>query len=339
MPYRKTYLIFIVLNCLAILLSGCETAKNSNGTTTENSTTLSAPAGIINYGQVLYENDGYAQNTCDATANLYYDVIGPKQKGTYPIVFGVTGTGFQGSANCADGNQPVYLHLNNLLYNFAKAGFVVVNIEYHGYKNNLYGNITYPKNGSWANATDATVQLDLMPAIKKFLSNNPKQYGADPAKGIVLFGSSSGAHDVYMIASVGIPNYKISASIGWSGLPDVSLAGSYPRSVFDKYMDTQPNTDVENFADPYHRAHSGMPPTYVANASNEFINPSNAFSYYEKLTSLNVTCWLRIPSTTAHAAGYANYIFSGSETTVPPVVKGESVLSDSIAFAQKYVSK
>ncbi len=337
------------VSILLLLLTSCAKGNSESKTTTNISTvppsqgissSTTSSLSIQDFGQVFYANDQYSQGSCDGTGNLYYDVLGPTNKGRYPILFGITGTGFKGAAGCGSNGKAVYLGFNSTLANFAKAGFIVVNIEYHGYTNGLFGGITYPGSNQWGFSTDATVQLDVMKAIETFLKGNPSQYGADPSKGIVVFGSSSGAHCAYMVGSVGIKGFKISAVIGWSGLPDVSLSGSYPQSVFDKYMDTTRNSDIENFGDPNHRAHRSMPPTYIANGLKEFISPVNAETYYSTLQKLGVVTWLRIPNTSLHAASYENYVFRGvsPELSSPAAANGTTVLQDSINFAKKFVS-
>jgi hypothetical protein len=299
-------------------------------------------SGFQIWPQVTYGHDGYSQGTCSGTDALDYSVFAPTSPGPHPIVFGISGSGFQGSAGCVtrfDRLQENYSSLNYVMEQWAKAGYVAVNIEYHGYSNGLFGDVTYPGIGKWGTRTDATVQLDIVPAIKYFLANNPAQYGANSMDGIVIFGSSSGAHDAYMIASVGIPGVKICAVIGWSGLPDVSKAGSYPESVFDTYMQTTPGSDVENFGDPDHRISSSMPPVYIANGLKEFINPANAEQYARDLTAHGVINWLRILDTSAHAQAYSTYTFTGQspEVSIPAAQIGTTVLNDSIAFANKYL--
>jgi len=299
--------------------------------------------GVQTWPEITYGHDGYSQATCTGTDALNYTVFAPTAAGPHSIVFGITGTGFKGSAGCASSSNPPqeeHTTLNYLMEQWAQAGYVAVNIEYHGYTNGLFGDVTYPGVGNWGSAADGTVQLDIIPAIQYFLAHNPGQYGADPASGIVVFGSSSGAHDAYMIGAVGIPGVKISAVVGWSGLPDVSKAGSYPESVFDTYMQTSPGSDVENFADPDHRISTSMPPQYVANGLNEFISPTNAEQYTSDLTADNVTAWLRVPNTSAHASAYAGYTFTGKspEISTPPATIGTTVLDDSISFANQYVT-
>jgi acetyl esterase/lipase len=223
-----------------------------------------------------------------------------------------------------------------VMKSWAQAGFVAVNIEYHGYSDGLYGNLTYPGPQRWGDSADATVQLDIKPAMAFFLSHNPQLYGADERAGIVVFGGSSGAHNAYMVGLTGVTGHRITAVVGWSGLPDVADSGSYPQSVFDRYMRTEPGSDVEKFGDPAHRLRSGVPPQYVADGLHEFISPLNADRYTADCRAMGDTCWERIPNTTAHAQGYSGYTFTGQspESSDPGAVAGNTVLQDSIAFAR-----
>ncbi len=329
----------------ACLVVGCTLTSAAAGAASPPARHLAPrtlPTGVQTWPEVTYEHDGYSQSTCSGTDALNYTVFAPTAAGPHPIVFGITGTGFKGSAGCDSSNPPqeVYTSLNSVMEQWAQAGYVAVNIEYHGYTNGLFGDLTYPGAGKWAATADGTVQLDIIPAIQYFLANNPEQYGADPTDGIVLLGSSSGAHDAYMTAAVGVPGVKIAAVIGWSGLPDVSKAGSYPESVFDQYMQTGPGTDIENFGDPDHRISSSLPPEYIANGLTEFISPTNAEQYASDLSASGVTNWLRIPDTSEHAQSYADYAFTGvsPEVSQPPATVGSTVLQDSIAFADQYVT-
>jgi acetyl esterase/lipase len=191
------------------------------------------------------------------------------------------------------------------------------------------------------NTADGTVQLDIKPAIEFFFAHDPGRYGADEKLGVIAFGGSSGAHNAYLLSITGVPGHRIWAAVGWSGLPDVALAGTYPESVFDKYMRTTPGTDVEAFGDPEHRINASSPPQYVANGTREFISPANAEQYVTTCRNLGVAaCWERILSTGAHASGYARYTFTGSapEVTAPPAAPGTTVLADSIGFANKILA-
>ena len=67
--------------------------------------------------------------------------------------------------------------------------------------------------------------------MQYFLDHNPRQYGADPSKGLIAFGSSSGAHNAYMLANTGLPDAHFAAAIGWSGFPDVGAAGNYIKGT------------------------------------------------------------------------------------------------------------
>lgn len=288
--------------------------------------------------EVTYGDDSHAAPRCSGdSSQLHYVVLYPSSPGPHPIVFGMVGTGFSGAAGCnRKTGLETYRRLDAVMKAWAQAGFVAVNIEYHGYSNGLYGDLTYPGAERWGDHADATVELDIKPAMRYFLSHQPGQYGADPSAGIVVFGSSSGAHNAYMVGATGIGGYKIAAVVAWSGLPDVADAGDYARSVFDRYMRTTAGSDVENFGDVQHRLQPGSPAQYTANGLTEFISANNAESYEARCQSLRLAaCWLRIPNTSAHAQGYSSYVFTGQspEVSEPAATPGATVLQDSIAFA------
>src|SRR5579859_133534 len=123
------------------------------------------PFSTAQTSQIVYGNDGFGTGTCDGTGSLSYVVIYPTAPGVYPVVFGTVGTGFHGAAACVNG-QPQYLQFNGEMQLWAQAGFVAVNIEYHGTDNGLFGDMTYPGAGQWGTKADATVELDLKPAIQ-----------------------------------------------------------------------------------------------------------------------------------------------------------------------------
>jgi len=95
---------------------------------------------------------------------------------------------------------------------------------------------------------------------------------------------------------------------------------------------------VVDFADPYHRLTAASPPQYIANATNEDVPLPQAEDYFSHCQSVlgPAACWLRVPHTTLHGEGYAQYVFTGvsPEASVPPAAPGETVLTDSIDFAQ-----
>lgn len=248
----------------------------------------------------------------------------------------MTGTAFAGSAECLNGQED-YLTFNPLMKLWAEKGSVAVNIEYHGYKNGLYGDLTFPKNQPWGTVADGTTELDIKPAISHFLTYDATRFHADPKLGIVLFGSSSGAHNAYMLAATGIKNYKLSAVVGYSGLPDAGLAGSYPESVFDTYLQTYPGSNVEHFADPFTRLSNSSPPEYVANSRYEFINPDSAIAYYNKCIRLKINaCYPRIINSNQHGSAYASHVLSTQDMCIPPA-SYTTVINDSIVFASKFV--
>ena len=289
-------------------------------------------------GPITYGHDGHPAATCEGeTDALDYVVQWPAVPGQHPVVFGMTGTGFAGAAACdPKTHQDGYRGFDGAMRSWAAAGYVAVNIDYHGYRDKLFGNLTYPGKGKWGDVADGTVQLDIKPAIEYFLHHDPQQYGADLSQGAIAFGASSGAHNAYMLAITGVPGVRIAAAAGWSGFPDMSLAGSYAHWIFNHYMRSTPGSDVENFADPEHRLRAGSPPEYVANGTLEFIRPANAEQYAATCTRLHIAfCYERIVNTRNHADFYARYIFTGHapEVTSPRAVTGQTVTEDSIAFA------
>jgi hypothetical protein len=293
---------------------------------------------FLKSAEITYGDDGHIAQQCSGpSSKLHYTVFYPASPGPHPIVFGMSGSGFAGNAQCdSTTKMDAYHVLDWEMKRWATAGYVAVNIQYHGWLNGLYGDLTYPGPGKWSNIADGSVQLDIKPAIEYFFSHNPGQYGAQESQGVIAFGASSGGHDAYMLSLTGVPDHRIWAAVGWSGLPDVSLAGTTARSVFDKYMRTQPGTDVENFGDPEHRIGPTSPPEYVANGTAEFIAAANAEQYFKTCKQLNILdCYERIPNTTQHALAYENYVFTGvpPEITNPLAVRGQTVFDDTIAFA------
>jgi hypothetical protein len=294
-------------------------------------------AGVQESPEVTYEQDGYSAPTCAGPSSaLNYVVFYPSAPGPHPVVFGMSGSGFSGNAGCdSTTGEARYRSMDLEMQRWAAAGFVAVNIEYHGYGNGLYGDVTYPGPGNWGSVADGTVQLDIKPAIEYFFANDPAQYGADESQGVIAFGESSGAHDAYMLGVTGVPGHSIWAAVGWSGMPDASLSGSTAEGVFDDYMRTQPGTDVENFGDPEHRISPTAPPEYIANGSNEFIAAANAEQYFQTCTQDGIPlCYERIPNTSAHASGYEDYVFTGSppEITDPAATPGQTVFDDTLGF-------
>lgn len=299
---------------------------------------MAASTSFLKSSEITYGDDGHVANSCSGpTSKLHYVVFYPASPGPHPIVFGMSGTGFAGNAGCdSTTHNDTYRSFDSVMQRWAAAGYVAVNIEYHGYLNGLFGDLTYPGVGKWGTIADGTVQLDIKPAIEFFFAHNPAQYGAAESAGVVAFGASSGAHNAYMLGLTGVPGHRIWAAVGWSGLPDVSLSGPTAQSIFDKYMQTKPGTDVENFGDPEHRIGTTSPPQYVANGLKEFIAASNAEQYFKTCKVLNIpNCYERIPNTSAHAEGYSNYTFTDTapEITNPSAVRGQTVFSDTIAFA------
>jgi hypothetical protein len=292
----------------------------------------------------VYGNDGYEASRCSGrTSDLHYVVFYPDDGLPHPIVFGMVGTGFTGSTMCPPGGtREAYRYIDPIMQAWAAAGFVAVNIEYHGARDGLFGNVTYPGPGRWAALTDGSVQLDIKPAMQHFLTYDANRFHADEKLGLVVFGASSGAHNAYMVGATGLLGHHISAVIGWSGMPDAQLAGGLARRIFDSYMRTEPGSDVEEFADPLHRLQAGAPPEYIANGLGEFIDPQTARTYYQRCQSLGIAaCWLRIPNTGRHAEGYAGYVFTdhGPESTQPTAQAGQTLVQDSIDFALRFTTR
>jgi hypothetical protein len=298
---------------------------------------------VLNSEEIVYGNDGHVAMRCTGpTADLHYLVFYPNDRKPHPVVFGMTGTGFGGSANCRPrAKLETYRDIDGVMQRWAAAGFVAVNIEYHGAGNGVFGDLGYPGVGNWAGVADGTVQMDVKPAMQNFLAHDASRFHADERLGLVVFGTSSGAHNAYMVGATGLPGHHISAVIGWSGLPSAQFAGSYAEHVFDSYMRTTAGSDVESFGDPLHRLRAEAPAQYIANGLTEFIDSRTARVYHERCRSLSIlACWLRLPNTAQHADGYANYKFTGQspELTSPGAQIGDSVQMDSISFAERYLS-
>ncbi|GAC1341344.1 MAG: hypothetical protein NVSMB29_11680 [Candidatus Dormibacteria bacterium] len=314
-------------------------ATSLGGTPSPGDTPSPGAPAVRETGQITYMTDRFTAPACGggSTADLSYVVFSPSSAGPHPIVIGMQGTGFAGSAGCnrATG-KPAYRSLDANMMQWAEAGFVAVNVGYHGYTNGLYGNLSYPGT-QWGTAADGTVELNIKPAVAYFLSHDPQQYGADPSLGLIAFGGSSGAHNAYMLAITGVVGARFLGAVGWSGLPDEADAGAYPQSVYLKYMNSPAGSDTVNFGDPLHRLSASAPPQYIANGSGEFIAPANAVTYWQRCQQLGITaCWLRIPDTPGHALAYTQYRFTGqpAERSDPAIAPGVSVMADSVAFAK-----
>jgi len=215
-----------------------------------------------------------------------------------------------------------------------------VNIEYHGYDDGLFGDASYPGT-DWGTAADGISELNVKVAMEHFLANDPQQYGADPSKGIVVFGGSAGGHTAHLVGSTGIDGYAISAVVGWSAMPEASKAGT---KTFDRYMETTTGSDVFRFGDAIHRITASSPPQYISNSVGEFLNPQNAIDYYNTCVGLlgASKCYLRImDKTSCHAAGCSNYVFGQqghNDITDPPATPGSTLFQDTIAFADQFVT-
>ena len=97
-------------------------------------------------GEITYMTDGYTAHTCNGRdGRLTYVVFSPNSAGPHPVVFGMMGTGFGGSQECdAKTGKPLYRAMDPVMKEWAEAGFVAVNIGYHGVSNGLYGDLSYP---------------------------------------------------------------------------------------------------------------------------------------------------------------------------------------------------
>ena len=115
---------------------------------------------------------------------------------------------------------------------FAKAGWVVLVVEYHGTDDGPYGDLTYPGPDS-GSAADGIVQLDLKGAVSFFAGNNPRRYGASISKDLIAIGASSGGHNACMLA---LTDSRFTGAIGWSGMPDAADAGN-SEGQLDHYSD------------------------------------------------------------------------------------------------------
>jgi hypothetical protein len=293
---------------------------------------------------IQYLDDGHIAHTCNGRSSaLDYMVYYPTTPGPHPIVFATKGSGFQGNAGCVGGKHPDYEGEAAIMESWAAAGYVAVNIEYHGYQNGLYGDLSYPGQGKWENSdvADGSVQIDVKPAVEYFLSHNPSQYGANPSAGMIAFGGSSGGHDAYMLGLTGIPGYKFAAVIGWSGEPDAAALNDW-MAYTTKYMRTSRGSDVANFGDPEHRISQNSPAEYIANGTREFVTVANAEDYYATCVKIGVkTCWERILNTSEHAEAYVDYKFTNKapEITKPTALKGNTVMNDSIEFANSVLGR
>jgi len=294
-------------------------------------------------GEVTYLSDGFVAKRCSGpTDALHYEVFPSPITGRHPIAFILTGTGWKGSADCDTTTRlERYRLMDPVAQAWAQAGYVAINVETHGYANGLHGDLTYPGPGLWEASTiaDAQVEIDIKAAVRFFFASHPlATYGADESLGLLAVGSSSGAHDAYMLALTGVPGHRFTLAVGWSGFPDATLGGSYGESVFDTYMQTTPGSDVESFGDPIHRLTATSPPEYVSNATREFVGKAGAEAYVAACRQLGVPAWLREPNTSNHAAAYLQYVFTGiaPEFSDPPASVGATVSQDTWSFASAY---
>jgi hypothetical protein len=275
--------------------------------------------------------------------DLHYNVWYPDDGKAHPIVFTFQGRGFRSTSTCVEGNVESFENMDPEAETWASSGFVAVNVEYHGYDDGLFGDLTYPGPGQWDSIADGSVELNLKVAVNFFLSHNPAQYGAAESKGLIAFGGSAGGHAAHMLAITGPGGgHTIAAAIGWSGLPDAHDGGPSGENPFLTYMRATDPSDRMNFGDPYHRLAATSPPQYVANSTGEFIEEQNAINYWQLCRQVGVAaCWLRIPPNNAHATAYENYCFTAQqgEVTKPQATLHITVFDDSIKFADKVLGR
>jgi hypothetical protein len=306
---------------------------------------LAAPA--FQSTEVRYLTDTVAGRPCTIptgeTANdLHYRVHSPTQAGDYPIVFGLAGNGYESTSTCVNAAKGIerFEQLDSIMATWVRAGYVAVNIEYHGYDDGLFGDASYPGT-DWGTAADGISELNAKVAMEFFLANDPQRFGADPSKGIVLFGGSAGGHSAHLVGNTGIDGYAISAVVGWSAMPEASKAGT---KKFDLYMQTTTGSDVFDFGDAIHRITASSPPQYISNSVDEFLDPQNAIDYYNTCVGLlgGSKCYLRIlDQTSCHATGCSKYAFGQpghNDTTEPPATPGSTLFQDTIAFADQFVT-
>jgi len=337
--------LIVAAGLILVALTGCGSTSagqaHRSASALRRATTVLSTSAIGQSAEITYGDDGFISDRCDArSSKLHYVVFYPTSPGPHPVVFGLQGTRFLGSARCVSGTE-IYRDLDPVMRSWAQAGFVAVNVEYHGTADGLFGDRTYTPNGPWDARADGTTELDVKPAIEFFLSHDAQRFGADEASGLVLFGSSSGAHSAFMVAATGIQGHRVSAVVGWSGDPDVADAGARAQSALDFYMNATPGSEREAFGDPIHRIQPSAPPEYIANALNEFINPASAIGFARRCRTLHIPVWERLPNTSAHALGYMDYAFTDKspEVSVPTARVGETVLQDSILFAQSELAR
>jgi len=299
--------------------------------------------------EITYMADTVSANRCAGPSpDLHYKVFYPNdQTKLYPIVFGMKGSGYDGTADCDLGVQlEKYRSLDSQMKEWADAGWVAVNVEYHGKANGRFGRDSYP-GPNWGSMADGTVELNVKRAVQYFFDHNPGQWGADETKGIVAFGGSSGGHNAYMLAlTAPVAGHQFAAAIGFSGAPDAADSGTAEGPYIQYMCDGQPvcpNQDVYNFGDPYHRIGASSPAQYVANSVGEFVAYQNAENYWQRCRDLNViACWIRIVKGDSHGMGYAHQVFDPicdpeCDLHVQPAARGVDVLADAIAFAQRAI--
>jgi hypothetical protein len=325
---RASRNLVLTATLIATLLSGQSGAHASSTTRAGNPV------------EFTYVHDGFVANRCSGpTDALHYEVFVPPRHHPHPIAFMIDGTGWLGSADCNPSTGQEYYHeMDPVALEWAQAGYVVVNVEEHGFMDGLFGDMTYPGPGAWENSTvaDAVVQIDVKAAVRFFFAHDPiGHFDADESLGLVAVGSSSGGHDAEMLALTGVSGHRFTAAVAWSGLPDARLGGADAQSVFDVYMRTTAGSDVESFGEPIDRLTPDAPPQYVANGTQEFESPAGTAAYFAACQALGVTSWLRILNTDLHGAYYLDYVFTGTlpEFTEPPARVGWTVGADSLLFA------
>ncbi len=339
--------VVAVATTLAVLVPG---GMAPSAASTRTSSASRAP--ISSTRPIRYMSDTVNGTPCGVppTPLLHYRVFYPKFVAgvTYPIVFGANGAGFEGNSDCYKGANR-WSAYDPIMQTWAQAGFVAVNIEYHGYNDGLFGDSTCPTGDCappWGSVADGFVERNIKVAIQYFFDHDPARYGADESKGVISFGGSAGGHGMYMLALTGpVGGHTFAAGVAWSGMPNITVAGTKSVNPYDSYMETSGTTgNTFDFGNAYLRMTSASPALYFANGIAERVNKASAQTAYDQCVALAISmCSLRIVDDgNAHAAQYKDYAFKGpsdpNEVSDPPAVVGMTVFDDTICFAKKVLA-
>jgi hypothetical protein len=339
-PYRLPLCVASVLAVFGLV----STSSAATGRSSTAPTLATAP--------IQYMTDTVNGTPCGVppTPVLHYRVFYPKVRPgvTYPIVFGANGAGFEGNSDCYKGVNR-WSNYDPILQTWAKAGFVAVNMEYHGYNDGLFGDSTCPTGNCappWGTVADGIVERNLKVAVQFFFDHQPELYGADESKGVLVFGGSAGGHGIYQLGLTGpVGTHHFAAAIAWSGMPNVTVAGSRVTTPYDKYMEIAgPGGSRFDFGNAYLRLNSASPALYLANGNDEMVNAESVQTTFDQCGVVHVSlCYLRIvDGGKAHAAQYKDYAFRGPsdpiEVTDPPATVGMTVFQDTICFAKRVLA-